>query len=173
MGLRLLGPVKIDDLTLATWGSLHKEEVATWYPTMGFRGSPWFFWPMRVAGSVLCYSWHEDGIETAAARLRGLVETLSLAFDWPMEVRVGPYESSIRVAGDDRLVVPGLSAPVESDDSEWRPDWQVEIPEWGAAPAQGSCPRSAHSTSNEFALRSHALEGSPTLDGSARIHRID
>jgi hypothetical protein len=140
MGLRLSAPVKIGDMTLADWGSLHAEDVATWYPTMGFRTSPWFSWPIRVAGSVQCYSWDEDGIETTAARLRGLVEVMSLAFDWPMEVRVGPYEPTIRVTGDEDRVVPGLSARAVADDQEWRPEWQVEMPEWALQVLKGPPP---------------------------------
>ena len=96
MGLHLDEPFEVDDLRVESWGSEHYENVSAW--SMGFRESPWHFWPIRVTGKVRCYAWAKDGIELVSARLRVLVELLTLALDWPVEVRIGPYEALASVA---------------------------------------------------------------------------
>jgi hypothetical protein len=133
MGLRV-GSVTTRDLRIESWGSVHMDDVPTWYPSMGIRGSDWAFWPVRVAGTASCYSWDEDGAEATASRLRYVVELLTLAFDCPMEVRVGPYEASIRVGGEEGLVVPGLRVPTVPDDHLWRESMSAPtaIPTWVA-----------------------------------------
>lgn len=127
-----IGAARSRNLTLDTWGSMHSEDVPTWFPGMGIRGGHRAFWPIRVTGTVSCYSWDKDGAETTAPQLRYLVELLTLAFDCPMEVRVGPYEASIRVVGEDDLVVPGLRAPTVPEDHPWRSGIEAptKVPEW-------------------------------------------
>lgn len=107
LGARLGAPIEADDVRIESWGSHHSTEVPAWIPGMGFQRTTWHFWPIKVTGSVRCYAWDKDGIETASARLRVVVEVLTLAFDWPVEVRVGPYEASITIGGEEGNVVPG------------------------------------------------------------------
>jgi len=130
-GLRV-GGGRAHDLEIASWGSVHTEEVPTWFPAGGgVRGGPWPFWPIRVTGSVSCYSWEEDGTEAVAARLRYLVELLTLAFDVPMDVRVGPYDPTVPEGGEEDLVVPGIRNPTLPEDHPWAANsGPTEVPEW-------------------------------------------
>lgn len=130
MGLRLREPWEGAGLKVESSHHLLTEEVRSWYPGIGYRPSFWQFWPHHVGGTVDCYDWDEDGIERAAEILRRLVEVLTLAWDWPMEVRVGPSATGINVAGDEKAVVPGLSAGAVAEDSLIRAEELVALPAW-------------------------------------------
>jgi hypothetical protein len=96
MGLRIAA-TEFRDLSISNWGSMHTEDVPTWFPGgAGIDTSFTMFWPIRVTGAVSCYSWEKDGAEVTAPRLRYLAELLTLAFNCPMAVRVGPYEAAVR-----------------------------------------------------------------------------
>ncbi len=82
-------------------------------------------------GTVDTYDWDEDGVDQAAARVRELLEVLSLTWNTPFEIRVGPYRDlDAPVAGDEDRLIPGITGNEIPEDHALRFERRTDLPDW-------------------------------------------